>query len=59
MTLEKPYFMERQEWYYFDEKEFCYKLTEKAPKEAIESYNKFYETYSDVCIKKINLKHVK
>ena len=43
MILEKPYFMENEEWYYFDKKEFCYKLTDKAPKKAIESYNEFYK----------------
>lgn len=58
MMLEKPYFMEHEEWYYFDEKEFCYKLTEKAPKEAIESYNKFYETLNEGRFQKINIKHV-
>ena len=24
MILEKPYFMENEEWYYFDKKEFCF-----------------------------------
>lgn len=38
----KPYFMSNDEWYYFDEKEWCYKLTDKAPEDAIESYNEFY-----------------
>ena len=38
----KPYFMKNKEWYYFDEKEFVYKLTDKAPKEAKESYKQFY-----------------
>lgn len=42
MTLEKPYFMENEEWYYFDEKDFMYKLTEKAPEEAVKSYEEFY-----------------
>jgi hypothetical protein len=43
MTIpEKPYFMQNDEWYYFDEKEFIYKLTDKAPKEAVESYKEFY-----------------
>lgn len=42
MTLEKPYFMENKEWYYFDEKEFKYKLTDKATPKAVESYKKFY-----------------
>ena len=37
-----PYFMKNKEWYYYDEKEEKYKLTDKAPKEAIESYKEFY-----------------
>lgn len=40
--VETPYFMENEEWYYYDEKEGIYKLTDKAPKEAIESYKEFY-----------------
>jgi hypothetical protein len=42
MTLEKPYFMENSEWYFFDEEEMMYKLTEKAPKKAVESYKEYY-----------------
>jgi hypothetical protein len=42
MRVEEPYFMSNKEWYYFDEEEFCYKLTDKAPKEAVESYEEFY-----------------
>lgn len=44
MTVEKPYFMENKEWYYFDEDDFCYKLTDQAPKEAQESYKEYYKT---------------
>ena len=43
MTITMPYFMENKEWYYYDEEEHCWKLTGKAPREAIESYEKFYE----------------
>ena len=39
----KPYFMTNKAWYYFDEEEFCYKLTDKAPAEARKSYQEFYE----------------
>ena len=47
MTQQKPYFMENKEWFYFDEEEFIYKLTEKATKEAKESYEEFYvNTYN-------------
>ena len=31
-------FMENTEWYFFDEKEKIYKLTDKAPEEAKTSY---------------------
>lgn len=45
MTIpEEPYFMQNKEWFYFDENEFIYKLTDKAPKEAVESYKKFYSS---------------
>lgn len=47
MTVnEKPYFMTNIEWYYFDELEVCYKLTDKAPIEAINNYKSFYEKLS-------------
>lgn len=42
MTVEQPYFMTNKEWYYFDEDEFCYKLTEAAPEKAKQSYDEFY-----------------
>ena len=41
--LGSPYFMENEEWYYWDEKEWKYKLTDKAPQKAIDSYNEFYK----------------
>lgn len=43
MTQPKPYFMENAEWYYFDEASFRYRLTDEAPKEAVDSYNEFYD----------------
>ena len=43
MLTTEPYFMKNKEWYYHDEKEWRYKLTDKAPKKAIESYNEFYK----------------
>ena len=39
----QPYFMENEEWWFYDWEEMKYKLTEKAPKEAIESYEEFYK----------------
>lgn len=41
--LPEPYFMKNKEWYYFDEEAFMYKLTDKAPKKAQESYKEFYD----------------
>lgn len=39
-----PYFMTNEEWYFrdYDDDERGYKLTDKAPQEAVESYNEFY-----------------
>ena len=37
-----PYFMINEEWYYYDEKEEIYKLTDKATEKAKQSYNEFY-----------------
>lgn len=42
MTVDKPYFMENPEWFYFDENEYRYKLTDKAPEKAVRSYEEFY-----------------
>lgn len=43
MMIDIPYFMTNKEWFYHDEKDFCYKLTDKAPPEAVKSYNEFYD----------------
>lgn len=40
--IPEPYFMTNQEWFYFDEEEFKYKLTDKATPKAIQSYEEFY-----------------
>lgn len=42
-TVERPYFMENKDWYYHDKEEYKYKLTDKAPKKAQESYKEFYK----------------
>lgn len=43
MTVDKePYFLSNKEWFYYDEEEFCYKLTKEATTEAIKSYEEFY-----------------
>jgi len=44
MILDKPYFMENENWYFFDENEFIYKLTDKATEKAQKSYLDFYNT---------------
>ena len=44
MLLEQPYFMEKKEWYWKSSGEIGYKLTDKAPTKAKESYKEFYET---------------
>lgn len=36
--------MTNKDWYYHDEEEFKYKLTEKATEKAKESYKEFYKT---------------
>lgn len=41
--LNRPYFMSNKNWYYYDEKEEIYKLTDKAPDKAIESYQDYYK----------------
>lgn len=42
MTMNEPYFMKNKEWYFYDELDECYKLTDKAPPEAVKSYEEFY-----------------
>lgn len=41
--LDMPYFMENEEWYFYDSQERKFILTENAPQKAKESYEKFYE----------------
>jgi hypothetical protein len=49
MIIDKePYFLSNKDWYYYDEEEFCYKLTDKATKEAIKSYEEFYSNFDDM-----------
>lgn len=43
-----PYFMQNEEWYYYDEIDEIYKLTDKAPIEAVESYNDFYKEPEEI-----------
>jgi hypothetical protein len=46
MTLEEPYFMKNKTWYTFDKEQWKYVLTDKAPKEAQDSYKEFYKQLS-------------
>lgn len=51
MTInEQPYFLSNKDWYYYDEEDFCYKLTDKATKEAIKSYEEYYNNFDDMYI---------
>lgn len=43
MILEEPYFMKNPEWYKYDEKNYKYILTDKAPEEAKKSYEEYYK----------------
>lgn len=43
MRIDKPYFMQNEEWYFFDSESCSYELTELATKKAVESYVEFYD----------------
>ena len=43
MIQVEPYFMTNEEWYYYDYEKSEYRLTDKAPQKAIDSYNEFYD----------------
>lgn len=40
--VDEPYFMNNEEWYYYDYSKKKYMLTKKAPKKAKDSYKEFY-----------------
>lgn len=54
MECERPYFTTNTEWYYYDEDKGILRLTDKAPPEAVKSYEEFYDmqqkVYDDVII---------
>ena len=41
MQIEKPYFLENKEWYYFDEEKEKYELTDKATDKAKQSFEEY------------------
>lgn len=43
ITVEEPFFLSNEEWYDYDITTLKYVLTDKATKEARDSYNEFYE----------------
>lgn len=47
ITLEKPLFLTNEDWFYFDEDEMMYKLTDKATEEAKKSYEAYYKMLED------------
>jgi hypothetical protein len=45
--VDMPYFMENEEWFFFDAKKGKYFLTEKATQKAKESYLSFYKQVNE------------
>lgn len=43
MMITEPYFLTNEDWYYFDEKECRYFLTDEAPEKARKSYVDYYQ----------------
>lgn len=48
LTVEKPYFQQNEDWYYYDENKKTFLLTEKAPQEAYASYEQWIKEFNDV-----------
>lgn len=49
-----PYFLTNKDWYYYDMDTGRYKLTNKAPQKAIDSYNKYYNLLENDIEKLLN-----
>lgn len=47
MDIEKPYFMENKEWYVYDDVHGILRVTEKAPRKALESYVEYLRDMAD------------
>jgi hypothetical protein len=43
ILIDMPYFMENEEWFYFDPKKQRFVLTENATEKARKSYREYYE----------------
>lgn len=43
MAIKTPYFMTNRDWWDFNPKGYGFVLTNKAPQEAVEDYNRFIE----------------
>lgn len=48
MTLDIPYFMTNEKWFYFDPKKQWYFLTDEATEKAEESYKEFCKEFEAV-----------
>lgn len=42
----EPYWHKNKDWYYWDKEKRKFKLTNKAPQKAIDSYNEYYKERS-------------
>ena len=40
--IDMPYFMENENWYYYDYEKMKYRLTKDAPEKAVKSYEEYY-----------------
>ena len=50
MQIGRPYFMNNKSWYFYNEETERFELTDKATKEAIKSYEEFYNNFDDMYI---------
>lgn len=47
LIVERPYFLTNKKWYYYDENNYKYVLTDKASQKAKNSYNEYYNKFDD------------
>jgi hypothetical protein len=48
MSYKNIFYLKNKDWYYYDEEEDCHKLTDKAPKEAVISYEAFNKLRDEI-----------